>query len=342
MTRVRLCVTLVAIGLGGGGAAAGPNHDPFAFLSPDVVVDARERARLDAGESAVRVLPGRDGHVSISAAIRIDASGDRLLAWGAEIEMLQKGRYVPEIGRFSNPPRLEDLAALVFEDDDLGEIRECRPGKCGVKLSEAEIAQLQPAARARDWKGPLQNELRRIVLQRARAYLAEGDAGLAPYHDHSDPVAPAEVFAALVNRLGFLPRRFRCLTTYLCRYPQQGDAHVVDSFLYWSKESLGVKPIISITHLTLARFENALLPEAVVVAKQVFATHYKNASVTVTAITRGNDARYLVYVHRSQVDVIHGLFGAIVRRMIERRVRGEAPAVLMGLRTRLESGDPPD
>lgn len=76
-------------------------------------------------------------------------------------------------------------------------------------------------------------------------------------------------------------------------------------------------------------------------AKQVFATHYKNGAVTVTVITRPGPERYLVYVHRSQLDVIHGIFGGLVRRMIERRVRSEAPGVLMGLRTRLERGDPP-
>lgn len=39
--------------------------------------------------------------------------------------------------------------------------------------------------------------------------------------------------------------------------------------------------------------------------------------------------------------MLDGVFGGLVRRLIERRVRAEAPAVLNALRVRLESGDPP-
>ena len=297
--------------------------------------------KLETGGTDVRVLAGRDGFVSIFAAIRTKASGDRLLAWAGEIELLQKGKYVPEIGRFSAPPRVEDLAGLVFEDDDLEEIHRCRLGNCGVKLSDGEIVQVQRVIGASDWKALLQGELRQILVQRAREYLLAGDAGAPLYHDDRKPVSPSEVFTLLVQRLLFLPRHFGCLTTYVRQYPGSGDAHVVGSFLYWSKESLGAKPIISITHLTLARFDDPWLPETLVVAKQVFATHYKNGSVTVTAITRSGPERYLVFVHPFQVDLIHGIFGGLVSRMMERRVRCEAPGVLLGLRKRLEGGDPP-
>jgi hypothetical protein len=65
-------------------------------------------------------------------------------------------------------------------------------------------------------------------------------------------------------------------------------------------------------------------------------------SPSLSAITRDSASgpRYLVYVRRSRADVLGGAFGGIVRRMVERRVRGEAPSVLDGLRNRLESGEP--
>jgi hypothetical protein len=50
---------------------------------------------------------------------------------------------------------------------------------------------------------------------------------------------------------------------------------------------------------------------------------------------------YLVYVNRSQVDVLRGMFGGIVRWFIEHRLKDEAAEVLQGLRRRLESGEPP-
>jgi hypothetical protein len=315
-------------------------RNAFAFLAPDVVIDAGEQTRLDAGETFVRVLPGRDGHLALSAAVRVNVSPERLIAWSAQVERLQRGRYVPQIGRFSVPPRIEDLAALTFDTGDIEDIRRCRPGKCGVKLNDAEIIRLQAMLGRPGWKDVVQHGLRDVVLQRAVSYLAAGDAGALPYHDDPKPLAPEIVFGSLIDRLQFLPLKFSCVSAYLRAYPTTSDSHVVESFLYWSKESLGAKPIVSITHVVVARFRDPGVPEAIVVAKQVFATHYKNGSVTITTITGPPDARYLVYVHRSQLDMLHGMFGAFMRRMIERRVKAEAPGVLLGLRQRLESGDP--
>jgi hypothetical protein len=82
------------------------------------------------------------------------------------------------------------------------------------------------------------------------------------------------------------------------------------------------------------------MPETVIAAKQVYASHYKNAALTLTSLVAQNGARYLVYVNRSHVDAFHGFFGPVVRRVVERRVRGEAPNVLAALRRRLESGEP--
>ena len=79
----------------------------------------------------------------------------------------------------------------------------------------------------------------------------------------------------------------------------------------------------------------------VVAAKQVFATHYLTASLSLSLISgRETGPRYFVYIRLSRADVFHGAFGGLVRRIVQRRVRSEAPAILDALRRRLESGDP--
>lgn len=70
--------------------------------------------------------------------------------------------------------------------------------------------------------------------------------------------------------------------------------------------------------------------------------HYLTASLSFTAIggaTEGTD-RYLVYLNHSRSDVLDGLFGGLIRRVIERRLKAEGPAALGVIRRRLES-DPP-
>ena len=51
--------------------------------------------------------------------------------------------------------------------------------------------------------------------------------------------------------------------------------------------------------------------------------------------------RYLLYTRHSRVDVFRGALAGMVRRIVEKRIRSDAPEVLAGLRRRLESGDPP-
>jgi hypothetical protein len=310
----------------------------FDLFAPDVVLAGDDRGRLDGGDPLVRVVARRDGLLSLSAVVRADVTAERLLAWSAAVEALQQGRYVPQIGRFSSPPRLKDLAGLVIDPDDLRDVAGCRPGNCDLKLSGAEIAAL---GRARD-TAELDAILRRQFLARAADYLARGDACALPYHDHEDLVFPSEHFGALLRGFSFISRDLPCYADYLRAYPfALSDSHIQQSFLYWSKEDLGMKPIISITHFSAARFDTPGLPDAVVVARQVYATHYRNAAITVTALVTENHRRYLVYLNRSHVDAFQGLLGGMVRRVVERRVKAEAPSVLRGLRLRLESGPPP-
>ena len=313
---------------------------PFGFLVPDVVIDQTDLATLRRGEPVIKLSNGDNDHLGVFAAIRIEASGERLLDWARAIELMLKGRYVPEIGRFSSPARLEDLTGLTFDYPDVDEIRDCRPGDCGLKLSDGDIARLRSTLAASNWENQAREELRRIVLERARAYQSGGDGFTPPYHDDDEPVSPALSFGRLLNRLQLLPPELTCVATFVRDYPRRVDSHVVDSFLYWSKESLGSKPIIAITHLTLARFPEPWLPEAVVIGKQVFASHYKNGGLTVMAIARSREARYLVYLQHAELDIFRGFWHDVVRMVLERRITREAPRVLVDFRNRLEAGNP--
>jgi hypothetical protein len=61
-----------------------------------------------------------------------------------------------------------------------------------------------------------------------------------------------------------------------------------------------------------------------------------------TALVRGapGGSNYLVYLNRSEADVLGGFFGGLVRWFVERRLKAEAPNVLQSLRERLEAGLP--
>lgn len=324
-------------------AQQGAASDPFAFLSPVVTVTSAERSRLEAGRAVVRLLPRANREMAIFAAVSVDVGGERLVAWVRNIAELKKSEQVDAIGRFSEPPRLEDLSELVLDDEDLDAIRTCRPRSCGLKLSEEEMAALARAAAPStgDWKQAVQEAYRRVVLGRVESYLASGYQAARPYADHSAPVAPGDEFGVLLDRSPFLAERLPQFARHLREYPG-GRAEDIESFLYWSKETLGGKPMVIVSHVFVSQQQLAGVPDAIVVSRHVYANHYMTGSLAVTAVTgrREGSRGYLTYLNRSRVDVLGGFFGRITRLFIERRLRAEAAEVVEGLRTRLESLPP--
>jgi hypothetical protein len=321
-----------------------PPIDPFAFFHPSITLSVEDRERLDRGAAIARIVPSEGHEVAVFVAVPVKVDGDRLVAWIRHIAALKKSSYVLAIGRFSNPPRLEDLADLVLEDEELSSIQACRPGNCGVKLSAAEMSQLQhDAAQAgRGWKPALQDAFRRVVLQRVNGYLAGGQSALPPYEHRDGPVWPALRFAAVLEHSVFLTERLPRFAEHLSRYPQTPMSDV-ETFVYWSKERLGRKSLVRATHVSILRSPDMALPDALVAGREIYATHYVNASLGLTVLMRGEPGapNYLVYLNRSDVDIPGGLFRGLVRRLVQGRLKSEAADVLQGLRQRLESGEPP-
>ena len=323
------------------GTSAG-SSDPLALHT--AFSDPASRARIDAGLAVVDVPPARGRDLGVFGAARTDVDGDRLVAWVRQIEHFHKGSYVPLVVRFSDPPRIEDLDLVVLDAGDLDDIRRCRPGDCGLKLAADEIAQLRQtiATSGAEWQLAVQERFRRIVFDRVQAYLAAGYDRTPPYSDHATVVPPGGEFDIVANRVRSGMRYETGVLDYLQHYPYRRDDDV-ESFLYWSKETLGSgKPILSVTHVAIVRGTDARCPEALVASKQVFATHYLSASLSLTALTypSAEGRRYLLYSRFSRVDLFQGVLAGVVRRLVEKRIRTEAPVVLDAMRRRMESDLP--
>lgn len=320
-------------------AALQADSSSFAFFAPVVGLSASEQQALDRDEVVVRVLDSHEGDLAVFAAAAIDATPDTLARRVQAIAELKRSRFVPAIRRFSSPPAAGDLEGLSLEDSEVEDLRRCRPSSCGLKLGAAEMRTLQDVMRKAgpQWKAAAQDAFRALVLDRVRRYLREGHAGLEPYADDDPPVRPGDAFARVLAASPYLRRDTPHLATFLARFPA-APAPDIESFLYWSKELLGGKPVVMVTHVAIARGGTPPVPPVLVAGKQVFATHYTNGALGLTTILPGRDGRrYLAYLNRSRADVFGGAFGWLVRAVAERRVKNEAGEVIKGLRARLES-----
>jgi hypothetical protein len=296
--------------------------DPFAFFQPTVRLPQSDRSALEAGNAVARTVQAPSGAVAIVAAVPVKIDAARLVAWMRDIVALKQSAVVKQIGRFSPAPSLADVQGLTLDDADLAEIARCRPSSCGVKLSASEVGHIRAALGSGEPRSSpaVHQAFREVVVARATAYLKAGRETVP---------APA-----------FLETNWPALSRGLHEYPRltlQG----AESFLYWSKDAYGGKPIVSITHVTIVRGERETEPDVLVVGRDVFATHYVDSAWSFTALLRAATANYLVYLNQSQVDLLDSWYGGLVRRVAERRLREEAVDVLNGLRRRLESGDPP-
>lgn len=307
--------------------------DPFAWLRPVVSIDADARGRLDRGDIIVRTLPAVDGELGVFAAARLNADPETFAAWMNAVAQLKKSRFVLGVRRLSEPPAFDDLENLSLDDTDLEDLRRCRPGDCDVKLSIGEIAVLRRAADAAglQWKSALQEQFRHVIWNRIASYEANGFDGLMPYADRRRIVDPKTAFNLLLDRSPYL------------QSTMFGDAEV-ESFFYWSKEQYGTgKPVIGITHVEIVRPRAPGALRIAAVSREIFATHYRNASLGLTAVTDGAAGeRYLVYINRSQLDVLGGIFSAWKRSVVEGRVKNDSAGVFNEIRRRLESGPPPE
>jgi hypothetical protein len=330
LRRTRLSVVIVLVTSiastvrHGSPLAAESQRDPLHFLQPTIQLSEQERNRLKAREVVIRILPASGHELAFLTAGALEVGPDALVASVRDMPGLKRSSYVPQIGRFSSQPLVEDMRELTLDVSDLDEIRRCRPGRCGLKLDPEEIDSLhKTSASNAASKSAIEEEFRRIVVERARRYLARGD-------DDGQPE-----FGMLLQHSPYAQLKLPHVVDYLERYP---EARLPDceSFLYWSKETYAWKPMITVTHVTILRGNgDDGTPEVIVASRDVFASRYTSGSFVVTLLLRNPDnasQRYLVYINRTWIDAVRALW----RPFVEYRVKSQGKKIFAGTRERIE------
>jgi hypothetical protein len=312
--------------------------DEFAFLHPWFVPTRDERQTLGARGVVVRALPADGKQIAILAVCSIAISPDAFAARLQTAWDIEKGELAA--GRLGNPPVTADLARLSLDDGDVDRLRRCRSGDCRLNLSDGEISAVQAAFAKSDGAARVQGVFRDVIVDRARRYISGGLGAVPDYHDRSDPVSPSKVFAEILAQAPYVRARLPTIATYLERFPSS-DVRPDASFLHWSKVIMNEKAVVRVSHVSLFRRDGAGLANALVVAKQIYASRYMNGELAMTMLFAGGGASaYLVHVDRSELDELGGMFGGVKRKLIEGRVKSEATTALAALRDRFESRSP--
>jgi len=315
--------------------------DELTLLTNHLGFSDNNLSALARGQIIRKTLESKDpSEVVAVGAVRVSVPLEFLLDQVRDIVGFKKSKFVLEVGTFSTPPRLEDLARLTVPADDIEDIRRCKPGDCKIKLTREMVDRLQKEvdwsiADARTRAGTV---LKRLLVERAAAYLAGGVETLGTYADRHGSSVSHEL-ANLLSTSKSLTDHAPDLRRFLEEFPRH-QLRDAESFLYWSKESYGPKPAISLTHVTIFTKTLGDRRMSFVASSGLYSSHYLEGSLGLAmALEAGGSsppAHYLVYVNRSRVDALRGVLSGVRRWVAVRRVRDGLESTLRELKTRLE------
>jgi hypothetical protein len=274
----------------------------------------------DEGQPVVKLLPVQDKReVAVCGLANLHVAAEVFLQSFRESMARKSDPAILEIDRFSSTPTLDDLQSLTLEPRDIDDLQTCVAGDCKVKLSAGMMQRFQNEIdwTAANYRSQVTVLYKSILLDYVRAYLRQGDAALIEYNDKPNAVSLADETHSLIGASTFK----RNIPSEFMREPKAlPGLSVVENAFVWSKIKFGLKPVIAINHILIYKQDHTTDPQILVVSKQIYANHYFDASLAVTAFgNNSNDssASYLFYENRSRLDGLTGLFGKFKRGVIE-------------------------
>jgi hypothetical protein len=316
--------------------------EPHTFLRTAAGFSAADLAALDRGEPLARVLDTDKREVALVGAVRVKSTRERLFDEYRDVSGLRRSQVFLEVGTFGSTPIVEDLRALTFEDSDLNTIRDCKPGDCGVRLPSEGLARFQHDVdwRAPDWRDQAGSLWRRLLVDYVTGYAAHGDKALAEYQNKEVPLNVSEEFKVLFEETRYFRPAAAEFLGYLEAFPAV-RLEGAEDILYWDKKGFGLRPVLSLTHLTLytppAVPAQASSPAALIATKQIYATHYFDAALGLTLVFDDHASGfYMLCVDRARTRSLTSFIRGFVRGIVQRRSRDAMEKILRTTKQTLE------
>ncbi len=275
-------------------------------------------AAVDAGTPVAVVLPSSVGReIAVAGAVFVHAPGARLVSVLQNVEQLESGGGFIRTRKLSTPPRLGDFAGLQLPAADVEALRDCRPGRCDVKLGQSGFDLLAKL----DWSAPdaaarVNALARQTSLDYVLAYRKGGNRKLAVYLDSDRPQSVAQEFEEMIGSVDLWPDALTPLAGYFRGYPTAARPRLTRDFFYWSLAEFGLKPVFRINHVVVHGTGRTSGLLHVVAVKQLYASHYFHTAFELRAVV--SDGRpsgkgvYLVMLNMARSDGLTGALGGLI------------------------------
>lgn len=305
---------------------ASPQDPARAFLTATFSLSRADVGRIDAGQVVSRTLESNNAReLATLGVVRIATTPEKYVERLADIATFKQTDDVLQIGTFSDPPQIGDLGALTLEEGDARRLQACRVDDCNVRISAEAIEQFGRSVewRAADATPRATGVLRQLLVDYVARYRQTGAAALMKYADSSPRVDVRTELIALVEGDRVPWRHFEDLRRHVLEYPN--DRLDVTDVIYWSKERVHKRAVISVTHVSIMRKADAAPVRFAIASKQIYAMHYFDASLGLTLLlpdgSSSSPATYVVYLNRSRIDLFDGVLGGVTRRIVSGKAR---------------------
>jgi hypothetical protein len=318
--------------------------EPHRFFREYVGLNDQQVATIRSGKAFARVLESRTpDEVFVFGAVYVESIPEKYVKLASNVDSLRKLPNYLAIREFSDPPQLSDLDGFTLDEQDIQELKKCKPGHCEVQLPSEAIEAFQQSV---DWSSPDAAEqvnrlAKKMTLEAITRYQQGGNAALGTYRDESHPTVVADTFRSLLSRSKALPVYLPELDRYLLDYPSAPSEHIQSKF-YWEKVNFGLKPTIRVVQAIIYRDAGTVGPAYAIAVKQLYASHYFETALDLTFCVPDPENRerqgfYLITVKGSQQAGLTGLKGSLVRKVAVDKTRSSLERALATIKQRLEA-----
>ena len=328
----------------GMGAKADDKSEPYNYFREYAGLNAEQIQSISNGKALAKVLDaGSADQIVVFGAVHISSTPESYLKFASDIDALRKLPSYLAIRKFSNPPMLSDLDGFTLEEEDVKQLKDCKPGHCEIQLPAESMEEFQKSV---NWSAPdvadQANRLaRQMALEAILQYQKGGNAALGTYRDKNHPAAVAETFESLLSRSKALRLYLPDLNNYLLEYPSAISTNIQSEF-YWEKVNFGLKPTLRMVQAIIYRGTVLTEPAYAVAVKQLYSSHYFEAALDLTIClddTRSPDRPdfFLITLKSSQQAGLTGLKGRIVRKVAVDKTRSSLERALASIKQKLEA-----
>jgi hypothetical protein len=284
---------------------------PLPFLRKVIKLDDAQLAAVEKGEVVTKQLPTTDKpEIAAFGVVKTAGTVDQLLTLAQDVKRFREVPQIPELGHFSNPAKVQDLQGLTHPPDDIAALKKCKPGSCDVKLGTKGLELVSKI----DWKAPDADKqavaiFNQAIIDYVTAYQQAGTEAMGNVLDKKHEKSRAQEYRTLLANSPYLVEYVKEFNDYLATWPK-GKLAGANDLLYWTKDTFGLKPVVSAYHATFYKSPRG----ALISTKLIAATHFFNAGLELLAAVPAPDGKglYLLNLYRARIDPPTGMLGGVL------------------------------